>query len=93
MRLKKVIALATMSVLLISSLAGCGSKGGSYPGKNVNVIVPFGAGGNTDMSIRALLNTATEQVDDAYTFVVENKTGDGGLVWKRWRIPMRMVIP
>ena len=78
MRLKKVIALATMSVLLISSLAGCGSKGGSYPGKNVNVIVPFGAGGNTDMSIRALLNTATEQVDDAYTFVVENKTGDGG---------------
>lgn len=80
MRLKKVIALATMSVLLISSLAGCGSKGGSYPSKNVNVIVPFGAGGNTDMSIRALLNTATEQVDDAYTFVVENKTGDGGLI-------------
>ena len=50
MKLKKVIALATMSVLLISSLAGCGSKGGSYPSKNVNVIVPFGAGGNTDMS-------------------------------------------
>ena len=25
----------------------------SYPTKNVNVIVPFSAGGNTDMSMRA----------------------------------------
>ena len=32
------------------------------------------------MSIRALLNTATEKVDDKYTFVVENKTGNAGLV-------------
>jgi len=51
----------------------------SYPTKNVNVIVPFGAGGNTDMSIRALLNTCTNQ-DDAYTFVVDNKTGNAGLI-------------
>lgn len=80
MKFKKVIALATMSVLLLGNLAGCGSKSSNYPSKNVNVIVPFGAGGNTDMSIRALLNTATEQVNDDYTFVVENKTGDGGLI-------------
>ena len=51
----------------------------TYPTKNVNVIVPFGAGGNTDMSIRALLNTCTNQ-DDAYTFVVDNKTGNAGLI-------------
>ena len=51
----------------------------SYPTKNVNVIVPFGAGGNTDMSIRALLNTCTNQ-DGNYTFVVDNKTGNAGLI-------------
>lgn len=78
--MKRVIALAAAAVLAIGSMAGCSSSSKSYPSKNVNVIVPFGAGGNTDMSIRALLNTATEQVDDNYTFVVENKTGNGGLV-------------
>jgi tripartite-type tricarboxylate transporter receptor subunit TctC len=80
MKMKRVIALAAAAVLAIGSMAGCSSSSKSYPSKNVNVIVPFGAGGNTDMSIRALLNTATEQVDDNYTFVVENKTGNGGLV-------------
>lgn len=75
---KKVLALAMVAILAIGMLSGCGSK--EYPSKNVNIIVPFGAGGNTDMSIRALLNTATEQVNDDYTFVVENKTGNAGLV-------------
>lgn len=58
---------------------GGAASGSAYPEKNVSVIVPFGAGGNTDMSIRALLNTATNQ-DGSYTFVVENKTGNAGLV-------------
>ncbi|MGE4485113.1 MAG: tripartite tricarboxylate transporter substrate binding protein [Oscillospiraceae bacterium] len=50
-----------------------------YPKKNINVIVPFGAGGNTDMSTRALLNVASENLDGV-TFVVDNKTGNSGLV-------------
>ena len=80
MKMKKVIAVAAAAAMAVGCLAGCGSGGGKYPSKNVNVIVPFGAGGNTDMSIRALLNTASEQIDDSYTFVVENKTGNGGLI-------------
>lgn len=79
MRAKKVLALAISAVLAVGMLSGCGGEK-AYPSKNVSVIVPFGAGGNTDMSIRALLNTATEKVDDKYTFVVENKTGNAGLV-------------
>ena len=79
MRAKKVLALAVSAVLAVGMLSGCGGEK-AYPSKNVSVIVPFGAGGNTDMSIRALLNTATEKVDDKYTFVVENKTGNAGLV-------------
>ena len=75
-------------LMLVACLTGCGSSSNgdsaveadsNYPSKNVNVIVPFAAGGNTDMSIRALLNTATEQ-DGAYTFVVDNKTGNSGLI-------------
>lgn len=86
--MKKSLALVLAMLMLVACLTGCGSSsnGGSaveadsnYPSKNVNVIVPFAAGGNTDMSIRALLNTATEQ-DGAYTFVVDNKTGNSGLI-------------
>ena len=86
--MKKSLALVLAMLMLVACLTGCGntSSGGStaeggsdYPTKNVNVIVPFAAGGNTDMSIRALLNTATEQ-DGAYTFVVDNKTGNSGLI-------------
>lgn len=86
--MKKSLVLVLAMLMLVAILTGCGSsssggstaEGGSdYPTKNVNVIVPFAAGGNTDMSIRALLNTATEQ-DGAYTFVVDNKTGNSGLI-------------
>lgn len=79
--MKKFLAILLAS-LMILSLVACGGNGGTtskYPEKNVNVIVPFGAGGNTDMSIRALLNV-TQEVDNKYTFVVENKTGNAGLV-------------
>ena len=91
--MKKSIAIVLSLLMLAACLAGCGDSGSStggssngaggdavsYPTKNVNVIVPFGAGGNTDMSVRALLNTATEQ-DGNYTFVVDNKTGNAGLI-------------
>ena len=66
---KKVVAMFLAAVMALS-LVACGSKtddsgdanndaAASYPTKNVNVIVPFSAGGNTDMSMRALLNVAT----------------------------------
>ena len=79
--MKKFMAFL-LAALMIVSLVACGggkSSASNYPEKNVNVIVPFGAGGNTDMSIRALLNV-TQEVNNKYTFVVENKTGNAGLV-------------
>lgn len=54
------------------------TKPDGYPEKNVQVIVPFSAGGNTDMSTRALLNVVSE--DQGITFVVDNKTGNSGLI-------------
>ena len=68
--MKKSLALVLAMLMLVACLTGCGSsssggstaEGGSdYPTKNVNVIVPFAAGGNTDMSIRALLTPAVEE--------------------------------
>lgn len=88
--MKKALAIILSVMMLMSTLVACGSKtddsgdanndaAASYPTKNVNVIVPFSAGGNTDMSMRALLNVATS-LDSKYTFVVDNKTGNAGLI-------------
>ena len=88
--MKKALAIILSVMMLMSTLVACGSKtddsgdanndaAASYPAKNVNVIVPFSAGGNTDMSMRALLNVATS-LDSKYTFVVDNKTGNAGLI-------------
>ena len=88
--MKKALAIILSVMMLMSTLVACGSKtddsgdanndaAAGYPTKNVNVIVPFSAGGNTDMSMRALLNVATS-LDSKYTFVVDNKTGNAGLI-------------
>lgn len=71
---------ANSSTSASGSSASAGSASSTdYPKKNIQVIVPFSAGGNTDMSTRALLNVASEQ-KKGVTFVVDNKTGNGGLV-------------
>ena len=56
--MKKALAIILSVMMLMSTLVACGSKtddsgdanndaAASYPTKNVNVIVPFSAGGNT----------------------------------------------
>ena len=72
--MKKSLALVLAMLMLVACLTGCGSSSNgdsaveadsNYPSKNVNVIVPFAAGGNTDMSIRALLNADADEEEDA----------------------------
>ncbi len=72
-------ALAVMTVI-----SGCGSSGKTdkaeadtkYPTKSVNLIVPYAAGGSSDLSARPYadeLNNILKQ-----PFVVVNKPGAGG---------------
>lgn len=74
-----VAALAVMTVI-----SGCGSSGKTeksaanikYPTKSVNLIVPYAAGGSSDLSARPYadeLNNILKQ-----PFVVVNKPGAGG---------------
>jgi tripartite-type tricarboxylate transporter receptor subunit TctC len=52
---------------------------GAYPGgKTVRIVVPFAAGGTTDILGRIVAQLLTEQMGG--TFVVDNKTGAGGNV-------------
>lgn len=50
------------------------------PTKNITVVVPYGAGGTTDLSTRALLDVASKNLPNGVNFVVENVAGSGGMV-------------
>lgn len=50
------------------------------PTKNITVVVPYGAGGTTDLSTRALLDIAGKKLPSGVNFVVENVAGSGGMV-------------
>lgn len=54
--------------------------GTQYPDKNITVIVPFDAGGNADLSMRALCSAANQGgFFNGYQLIVEN-VGGGGAV-------------
>ncbi len=87
-KLGRVTAGVLLSVML---LAGCASKptdtpatGGTkaeapkFPTKNIEIIVPFAAGGGTDIVTRAIANAAQSKLGQPV--VVVNKTGGGGAV-------------
>lgn len=70
---------AIAAALAAPMLARRGWAQSAYPGgKTVRVVVPFAAGGTTDILGRVVAQLLTEQMGG--TFVVDNKTGAGGNV-------------
>jgi tripartite-type tricarboxylate transporter receptor subunit TctC len=64
--------LAAASLLLLTGTAFAQA----YPTKAIKVIVPFPAGGGTDLIAREVTNKI--QTAKGWTFVVENRPGSGG---------------
>ena len=89
--------------MAISLLAGCGGQSSTdsstdsdsasssaptnFPKNNITVVVPYGAGGTTDLSTRALLEVAGNALPSGVNFVVENVGGS------RFSIPRLTAIP
>lgn len=70
---------AIAAALAAPMLARHGWAQSAYPGgKTVRIVVPFAAGGTTDILGRVVAQLLTEQMGG--TFVVDNKTGAGGNV-------------
>jgi tripartite-type tricarboxylate transporter receptor subunit TctC len=71
---RRVFSAAAMTATL--ALACLSAAAQSYPTKPISLIVPFAAGGPTDIVARTLAAAMTKQLGQ--TVLVENKTGAGG---------------
>ena len=64
-----------IAIILFCSVPGMAAD---YPTKPISLIIPFGAGGSTDLTGRALFNAAREHLGQP--IIAENKAGGGGTV-------------
>lgn len=72
--------IALCAVVALPALAAVASAA-DWPDRNVTVIVPFGAGGNTDMMARLASQDLSAKFGQ--TFVVENRPSAGGALGTR----------
>ncbi len=71
----KKILLFLISAMLI--LAGCAAETpADYPSKEITLVVPWGAGGGTDLTARVFASLLEEELGQSV--VVQNKTGASG---------------
>ena len=75
----------TLLVVLVTVLvlaAGCGgsTKKAAYPSKSIELVVPFSAGGGSDIMARMLVKTITDGKLSAQPLLVNNKPGGSGSI-------------
>jgi tripartite-type tricarboxylate transporter receptor subunit TctC len=65
-------------IALAAACFAAAAYGQTWPAKPVRIIVPFGAGGGTDIQARLLAKSFYESMGQ--TFVVENRAGAAGII-------------
>ncbi|RKO62606.1 tripartite tricarboxylate transporter substrate binding protein [Caldibacillus debilis] len=91
--MKKFIT-CLLALFLMAGLAACASsaaitsepekKGGRYPERQIELVVPFAAGGGVDLVARAVAEYLSKEWGKPV--IVANKTGGGGIVGARYAL-------
>lgn len=74
--MRRILSLALTALLAALPIAGGASAQTAYPSRPVRVIVPFVAGGTTDIFARLVSDRLSQALGQQ--FVVENRGGAGG---------------
>lgn len=98
--MKKLIPILFMNIIVIFTiLAGCsvqnnttesnaaktkGTSSGNYPNRQIELVVPFAAGGGVDLAARAVADYLSKEWGQPV--VVVNKTGGGGIVGAQYAL-------
>lgn len=83
-RTRLILPIVAGSTIAAMALAGCANRGGvdaegdDFPSKSITMIVPYQAGGASDLSARTL--AAEMEEDLGQSIVVENRVGGAGSV-------------
>jgi tripartite-type tricarboxylate transporter receptor subunit TctC len=64
----------------IAILASGTAYGEDYPSRPINLVVPYGPGGNADLAARTLADAIAHDKLIDQPIVVENRTGAGGII-------------
>lgn len=73
-RISCVLTLAASAIVM----TGAGVQAQDYPNRPINLIVPWPAGGSTDIAMRAIAEGASKHLGQPIT--IDNKSGGGGTV-------------
>ncbi|WP_160112410.1 tripartite tricarboxylate transporter substrate binding protein [Salicibibacter kimchii] len=77
----KKITIFTLVIVFLMVLAACDTQtdgdASDYPRQPVTLMIPYGAGGTTDMFFRHFADIAEEHLGQ--NIIIENETGGGGL--------------
>ncbi|MFC3340243.1 Bug family tripartite tricarboxylate transporter substrate binding protein [Paracandidimonas soli] len=76
--LTRIFGLSAFLFALLPGMAAFGSpaQAAEYPERPIRIVVPFGAGGLTDILARLIADRLSQ--DAGWQVIVENKTGAGG---------------
>jgi len=74
----KAVRLLAAALALSAAAASAQDPAAGFPARPVTIIVPFSAGGATDLSARLIAVLLSKQLGQS--FVVENRAGAGGMV-------------
>jgi tripartite-type tricarboxylate transporter receptor subunit TctC len=79
--MKRIVSLFLVSLVLISTIFASGAEEkqtAAYPNKTIQMVVPYGAGGGADISIRLLTKYLEKELGQK--FVVQNVSGGSGTI-------------